>query len=740
MAQANVVYLKPQAPETPSASPAEHAPGACAPTNDEFIERAFERLASDPGFVVRPQQKDLAYAIYKSLLEDAPLVAEAPTGTGKTLAYLIGGIAASRRAEIEGRPMPLVVSTATVALQDQVLRNEIPKLMSLGLLAQGEAQVAKGRGRYLCVRSAEMLADADATNQLDLLDAQANQQAREIAELQVMLEKFHGAAWSGDIDAYDDLPPDRWRDVAANSETCIGHRCEWFEKCPYFAERKKLAYARVIVANHALVLADLKLAVADQETVLPGARYFAVFDEAHHLPAKAADAYESRADFDNVRKQLDELPKWLARPMRVPEIVRLFSDAGVGPEQLDPTSAIKACSVLCQEVRAVEVDADSDQKVFLEVSPPESLLTAIRSAKVRLEELAFFMEKIHKALKETRLHERRPQLKGMLANLLSEAAQWNAFFEAVAQPLESFASADDNIVRWVSHKDGEPGVRLQVALVEGGPVLSKLVWENPRVSSALVSATLKDFGEFKRFKLTADLPAHTRVMALPPVFPYRECEIVLARMKASPRSRPAFLKELSRSLPDYVRQGEGNLVLCTSKEMLSLVGANLRRRFGDAALIQYEIPLATMLSRHKRRIEQGRTSVLAGVASLSEGLDLPGELCEHVLITAIPFASPANPVQAARAKRYGKAYFSEHLLPDALEKLVQMVGRLMRRETDRGRITMFDSRLYSVPYGKKLMQALPGYRVRFEDESDRAARPSHDSCTDPESDSVPEYA
>lgn len=163
-------------------------------------------------------------------------------------------------------------------------------------------------------------------------------------------------------------------------------------------------------------------------------------------------------------------------------------------------------------------------------------------------------------------------------------------------------------------------------------------------------------------------------------------------------------------MPGFIGAKEGTLVLFPSKALMYQVAKTLKRTHPGSVLCQNDMGVKELVKTHKARIESGKGSILCGVATLAEGLDLPGDLCTHVIICALPFTVPNSPVELELQEVLGKDYFSKRALPDTLTRLIQMTGRLMRRETDRGRITVFDKRLHTTRWGRKLLDAMPDFK------------------------------
>lgn len=677
----------------------------------DFIDDAYRRLAGLPGFRVRAEQATLSRAICKALVAGEPIAAEAPTGTGKTFAYLIGALAAAETLQGAQR-LPVVVATATVGLQQQVLAGDLPRLVQAGILADGEAVLAKGRRRYFCVLAAERLVEqGEGGSQLDLLDAERNVELEELEAVREMLEQFHGRAWDGDFDAYHGTPTSARDKVAASADTCLGRRCPYFDICPFFRARARLAHARVIVANHDLVLSDLTMSLADKDPLFPAQQYLCVFDEAHNLPDKALEAGSAELELDHAGAELAKLPlAWKAAARHV-ELIRLLERQGIEADSFDPAALVGALRACAQEVRALAVEEDTHQMRFAAGVLPGPLRAAAGQALEHARGQLKVLERANESLRNTNLGERGQALASAIAEGLHHLSGFAGQLRDAARALERFTD-ERRAVRWVYHNG--PQASIHVCPLEGADVLREVLWANPRARAAMVSATLRDFSGFERFAARAGTPASLRTMHLPHIFPYHECELRVVDMVHSPRfeTRAQYETELETLLPRAIDRNEGTLVLFPSLRLMRRMLPALRAAFGARVLAQGERGIRELLREYHRRREAGEGTLLCGLATLAEGLDLPGTLCTHVVICTVPFAVPTTPIERELAEQMGERYFGERVLPDALVRLIQMVGRLMRRESDRGRITLFDKRLVSTRWGRKLLAVLPPFRRR----------------------------
>lgn len=688
-------------------------PAAVVPPVD-FIDDAYAKLAALPNFRVRDGQKHLSREIFQSLLAKEPLAGEAPTGTGKTLAYLIGALAAHEALSIT-KAIPIVVATATKGLQAQILTGDVPRLVDAGILDAQSVVIAKGRRNYLCVSESErMVGGRDDSGQFDLLDAEKNSEVQSVSEIRATLEEFHGRAWDGDFDSYTGIPPDDHEKIRASADTCVGRKCDHYDVCPFFKARAKMSYAKVIIANHDLVLSDLAMDRAEQEPLFPGTQYICVFDEAHNLPDKALDAGSAHVGLTPYKALLEKLPMYSRNLFRVGDIAKLMDKAHLAEADFHPGQLMSALEVLAERIRQVEVDPEGRHARFPGGQVPDDMAEPIAFALTRAQLMHKALVDSTSELKTTSLGERNPAAKSVIAELLYSASFFLNQVKNLVNALELFCDTSQRAVRWVTHD--EDRAELHTSPVEGADVLTRLVWGNPRLLPILVSATLKDFEGFDRFRARTGMPEQTRIVVLPHIFPYRESELVLVDTHYSPRFETKFeyRAELRALLPTYIDTSEGTLILFPSASLMSETVPQLRLQFPGRVLCQREAGIEVLVREHKKRIDAGKGNILCGLATMAEGLDLPGVYCTHVVICTIPFVAPTSPVEQELAEILGSRYFGERALPDALIKLIQMVGRLMRRETDRGRITVFDKRLVYSAWGRRMLQALPRFAMRCE--------------------------
>lgn len=685
-----------------------------APAGDPvatYIDECYARLSAVQGFTPRPEQRDLSLEICRAMLAGDPIAAEAPTGTGKTIAYLVGAIAAAERLRTT-KDVPIVVATATVGLQNQVLSGDIPRLVAAGILPEGVATLAKGRGRYFCIASAERVLGGEAPSaQTDFFEEGASQEAAfaQAKGVEELYSAWSDTPWSGDRDSYPKpIPGGAWKAVAADSATCLGHKCTHYATCPFFAARRVLSNARIVVANHDLVLADLAMGLADGDPLIPG-KYLLVFDEAHHLPSKAIEAAAGSINVPELLETLPTLNGLLRAWQKHPELLKALQKARVSLSDLEPFPLVNSLEAVRDELSLLDLDPEATEYRFEQGVLPAGLSFALKRAGVACDVYKTALGDGVRGLKQSTLAETNATLKPLVQELLYQSAGAAAMVGGMANALQLLVGGE-RAVRWVERVPD--GFSVCTSPLEGDAVLQRLVWNNERVSVAMVSATLQDFEGYDRFRARSGAPANLRTQTLPHIFPYRENTMFLVTMNNSPRfdERDEFVKELSDSMPGFISAKEGTLVLFPSRGMMQVVTTRLKKEFPGLVLCQGDMGVRELVREHKARIESGAGSILCGLATLAEGLDLPGALCTHVVICALPFTVPTSPVEREQQELLGRDYFLKRALPDTLIRMVQMTGRLMRRESDRGRITVFDNRLVGTRWGRKLMDAMPGFK------------------------------
>lgn len=696
------------------------------------IDAAYALFAKDPAYMPRIEQQELSHLVARALLQNRPFISEAPTGSGKTIGYSVGALAACRKLGL-----PLVISTATVSLQRQVIDSDMKRIEATGLVSKGNYKLVRGRGRFFCPYGAESVAGkADDGFQKALFDDVAEQSVEAQFDAERLAPKLLDAfadGWEGTIDEFPaglERPAARvWAKLSSNSETCLKQKCPKYSECPFFKERAAWSEAPVLVANHNIVLLDLLSAAEGRDPVFPFGEYVLVLDEAHHLPERALSAGKLTFRPGTLLEVLSALDKVVADLYKPSAILRQVQDR-VGA----PRDDIRALRLALEGVLGL-VSAGGFTREAFEASDfytpnPEFLATLLPPLACIRDTLDALLEKLREALSILSKALTGDETKGRAQLQLMYSALGTLAYR-VREQHQAVDGFEHQQVKWLSampcaklDEGWEP--TLNGSPLEGRQLLERILWEQGRARVVMVSATLKGTNGFDHFVHEVGLTGRPFLTkTLPARFKYQEAELVRVSMGAVP-GEPGFVAELISKLPEVITPGEGagqdmgTLVLFTNRATMKAARTKLLQVYGDMVIAQdFDGSAASIRSVHCERIDAGRPTILLGLKSLAEGFDLPGRYCTHVVVTQIPFDSPADPLQQAREQYYGAAYFSRHILPKVARELNQIVGRLLRRESDWGRISVMDERLYTRRYGAVLLNSLPPFtRVPY-----RARRP-----------------
>lgn len=691
--------------ESKEVSPSVLPPVMAIPT----VVKIFERLSVDFNLAPRDSQLTLAHTVCQTLASGGTCCIEAPTGTGKTLGYLAGALEAQAKLAVS---IPIVVATATVGLQAQIIRHDIPRLAAVGAIDPNRVAVAKGRGRYFCPRTASLLEDKKMQdNQFDMFTGDKHVASGGTEVALDMLKSWRNQDWDGDRDNWPGTIPACWESsCGASSDTCVNKACEHYSACPYMNSRIKLSHAQLIIANHDIVLADLAQRSEDQSaTVLPAAKYLLIFDEAHNLPEKAISTKRAVAKLHEV-ESLRKLEAYGERVLALPQIVKALERSSEFSPDIFSFGAATLVAGMKELSDVIEAEcifgADGNSSWGLSL-PPANIVAPV----LALSEYAFRLEQaLRNAGKAyTELAEDAVGVqKSFAIRQLAETQKHTRVVTDLCKGLLRFAEAD-NLVRWIKRLPND-GMEIHTQPLEGQDVLNRLLWESD-IPVAMVSATLQIAGSFERFRQKTGLPARAITTVLPPVFDYTRGFLHLPAMDCNPAEN-GFEAELVVKIGKLVEKSvaPGMLILFTSRESMKRVHRALPDNLTEIMLMQDRRPVPELVAQHRANIDLGKKSILMGLDSMAEGLDLPGKYCGHVIITRLPFAVPSDPVESARRDHLGnEKWFNEAYLADMLTMLIQSCGRLIRREADYGIITVLDKRLTTKRYGTVALDALPSF-------------------------------
>ncbi|MDB6061780.1 MAG: ATP-dependent helicase DinG [Verrucomicrobiaceae bacterium] len=695
----------------------------------DTIQQAYRRWLESKGLKARYGQRLMIAEVARALANaDDPEqcaigVVEAGTGTGKTMAYSVAAIPVAQALEKK-----LVIATATVALQEQIVYKDLPDLLkNSGLIFN--FTLAKGRGRYLCLAKLDTtLAAQPGFNPALALYPDEMQMQLDSATSQVlerMLDKLGSGDWDGDRDLWPEpIAENLWGRVSTDHAQCTGRRCAHVRQCSFFKARDNLDQADVIVTNHDLVLADLALGggaiLPDPEDTLY------IFDEGHHLPDKARDhfAYSSR---------LRATDKWLDQSIKV--LATAAAELGAADSisrQLEvmPSAVFEARQLLAsvrpplEELLSSVVEQRDGRERGLNYRfehglVPDFLREQAGLLRAAFEEIAERLGRVAAALQDS-LDGNGSVARDMAERWLPPIAMLRARADANRELWFYYArdAGDEKPprARWIAGIESNAGmldIELHCSPIIAAGTLSHHLWS--RCAGAIVtSATLTALGKFDRFAMRSGVPKDAQFAVVPSPFDHATAGVLsVPPMSADPTDPQKHTDMVVEMLPRLLNGDEGSLVLFASRKQMEQVFAELDASWQEKILRQDTFSKHEILTRHRAQIDAGIGSVIFGLASFAEGVDLPGAYCQHVIIAKIPFAVPDEPVEAALAEwiesRGGNA-FMEIAVPDAALKLVQASGRLLRSESDRGRITLLDRRIVTKQYGRAILASLPPFK------------------------------
>ena len=664
--------------------------------------------------------------------ERAIAVIQAGTGVGKSLAYSVPAIAMAL-----ARGTRVLISTATVALQEQLVHKDLPQLAAR--MEQPFAfALAKGRGRYVCKLKLERLAgggsgggDDDLPDD-DLFPDEAAQARHPRHDAEARLRFYASLAdalaqggWDGDRDSLDTPPePEVWSPVAAEASSCTGRHCPLFNQCSYFERRKQLVAAQVIVANHDLLLSSIGARLLPELD-----NCLLVIDEAHHLPATALDQFACEMDLS----RLTWLDKLASRALRIGQLVEVEEIADIPNHTARLRAALQDLARLVMDVYGEQLRAplpgrrsfNSPMPTRARVSGgllPDALVGPLGQAAHHADGFLQALSAIAKALKSEMRDkpDEARRLSQLYAQIGSLAPRLEGVHACAQLLLQDAPEGAVPAAKWFTLQvEGDfIVVRAHASPVLPGNTLKNHLWSAVR-GAVLTSATLTSCGHFDFFLRESGLHGDAAVTTLAVASPFdyaRQGLLVATETQAEPRDAQTFTAEMVDALlSDLALVEAGALVLFTSREQMRQAVDAMPTAMRPVVLVQNTLPRQQLLARHRERVAQGLPSIIFGMQSFGEGLDLPGSLCESLFITKLPFAPPDDPVGEARAewlRGAGRDPFSELVVPATAIRLAQWVGRAIRTEDDQAHVYCYDKRLVRTGYGQRLLAGLPPFALQ----------------------------
>jgi len=620
------------------------------------------------GYEPREGQRAMAAAVAAVVERGGTLIAEAGTGTGKTLAYLVPAILSGTR---------LLVSTGTKNLQEQIFFKDIP-LLRAALGKPFSATLMKGRSNYLCLHRFETYRDGVEG------DTSAGGRLIESGDRVVLpiINAWLKKTETGDRAELSDLPEDLplWKDIAADAETCLGAECPRFGDCFVTLMRQRAAESDVVIVNHHLLCADAQLRKSAYGEVIPACATLVV-DEAHQLEDVATQYFGIAVS-----------------NYRVDDLVRdVESTVSLTPEMLQATSRVTDrartffSSLAIARMNVTESKARYNSDTFVDHFQDGAMLAgALEGLEATLQLAA---------------GPKGPRCTGEEATggdetIVSLARR----ARELREDLTFLIRASDTDFVYYAERRGR-GLFLRASPIDVSRVAKEALFDRMR-ATVLTSATLAVDGSFEYVKSRLGI-SNAMELRVESEFDYARQALLYLPRRVPPPKSPAFSAAAAREVIEILKRSRGRaFVLFTSYAVLRTVQQLVEMALPFPVLVQGTAPRSTL-------IEQFRSTpnaVLLATASFWQGVDVVGEALSCVIIDKLPFASPADPVTAARIeaiKAGGGDAFATYQVPLAILALQQGLGRLIRHRNDRGVLAILDPRLRTMGYGRRFLDSLP---------------------------------
>lgn len=677
-----------------------------------FLERFLEEGKTFPsleGYEVRPSQVEMVRTLFRVFEEEKVAIIEAPTGTGKTLGYLLPALEMALK-----RSWRIVISTNTLPLQDQILKKDLPLACEL-LGVDVESSMLKGMGNYLCLQKAHRIASEGAPGHL-LID-QEQQEAFVQATVSWMKVAKNGHRSEGPL-----FENALWNELSA-ADDCTRTKCPHYGECFYFRHRKKALEARVLVINHHLLAMELKRRESEGASLL-GDFELLIIDEAHNL--------------------VECMTRQLATSLNESSTLELLSRLWVGPRKNQASRGFLA--TLAQKNQNVNL-SDSYHQIYLETIAATDHLWKVRS------DLSVALGTLHieaQGGKFKLASSWQQETKEEFLLLKSSLQQWHEGLERLALNFDSLSNflkeiesrdslrlgthaesllhqksiaralsqasvfntpyQEDHEVAWIEW-DNKARWQLLQARFDLAETVRKELLEYAR-STLLCSATLGG-SDFEPIATEMDLHRiEDRLikLVLPTNFDWeKQCRLLSCSDMPKP-DEPGYKAALLQAVEACIEASKGRILILTTNNASIYLLANHLKKFPRKVLTQGSMAREKLLDLFR----SDESSILIGADSFWEGIDLAGKPICLVILVKLPFDVPSDPILEAKSKAiYGKEAFMRYVLPKTRVRFQQGVGRLLRHSKDRGCVVCLDSRLVHARYANSFLRAFAPAKWHF---------------------------
>jgi ATP-dependent DNA helicase DinG len=531
----------------------------------------------------------------------------------------------------------------------------------------------------------------------------------DLDSLSEMAENYSSKSWTGEIDDLESPPENSlWQKIACNRFTCNSKNCEFYNDCSFFKARKKASNSDVIIANHDLVLAD----IINGNNVLPDVEdCIFIFDEAHHLSQKALSHFSIGASSEFMRASIRQSQG------SIEQIIKITKSKA-------SKSYIEKVDESIKDLIDLISDLEFKDDTFLfsingipkEITNlTKNLFTLFNSA---YNDFCQYKEQWEEFVKVTKVDQ------SISDNINNIVGQNNQNLSSILSLLSTFNQTQDPekppLSNWINQSrlaNKKFNYQLNSAKIDVSASLHNMIWSKA-AGVVLTSATLTALGSFSRLNQQIGLNSvENQYLRLPSPFDHKSVEFIVGNIKSSPTNTFEHTQEVAQELIKRIDHKSASLVLFASNNQMQEVADLIEKSVDCELLIQGEYSKKNILERHIENRNNGKGSVIFGLDSFAEGVDLKGDYLNHVFISKLRFSVPTSPIEMTMQsylESMNRNAFMEISLPDASLRLIQACGRLIRTETDKGTITIFDNRLISKFYGKLLLKSLPDFKIVIE--------------------------
>ncbi|MBU9714627.1 ATP-dependent DNA helicase DinG [Evansella tamaricis] len=652
-----------------------------------------------PRFEMRTGQLDMMKFIHDTVEDSSFGLVEAGTGTGKTLAYLIPSAYHAKKSE-----KPVVISTQTIQLQEQLVSKEIPLLKKL-LPFPIVTAVLKGRSQYLCLKKFETLIHNDPSESYE----------RSIAKAQILV--WLTETTTGDVEELTlaDHTKRFWYEIASDSFSCNSPKCHWFSRCFYQRAKRKARDADLIITNHSLVLSDI---MADHQ-VIP--RYdVAVIDEAHHLEDTATEHFGQHLDYLSLVHLVNEMGSKEGEGL-----LSFFQNNGENKIQEKATEVEEYGKLLRQEWSELFLllhqhvltrsESQSERgRITCTIDVSSSLWVKVKDAAERCDYcLNDWLDHIQKLLQLVEV-DKKTELKEGYHSFIDRLKDLKAIFSSL------LLNHEEGKIYWLEAETKGPkhSVFIQGKPIQVSEALADKFFKKKK-SVILTSATLAVNNKFdyiiQRLGLE-DFPVQTEIIKSPFQWDKQVQLMIPSDMPLIQEvGDKSYVEALVLQLYRIAEATKGKmLVLFTSYDMLKKSYYLLKEIISEEFVLIAQGVQTGSRSKLTKNFQQFDQAILLGTSSFWEGVDIPGSDLSVIVIVRLPFSPPNDPIYRAKGellKKNGENPFMKLALPQAIIRFKQGFGRLIRSSSDKGVVIVLDRRIVTTRYGKAFIKSLPQIKV-----------------------------